>query len=393
MSTDVPQGILNTKFAAKITRRELVSHEELSQFSKLQPVRVISIILFDFFIVIATAAVCEHFFSPVAYILAVMIIGSRQVGIGTVALHEGVHRLVIRNRAINDIICRALARIVFVELLGTSYFAYRRSHLVHHRVTNTIADADFLECLEYYSRPRRQKIILLCLAFSGALFLFGIFIAIRSLSWQKIIESTAIIFLTIGALWMHSYVATLLVLYWIVPIATWGSFVNMVRHIAEHYPYEAYSRNKDTPPMFLTRDVVPTWFDSLFVTTRGVHYHLTHHLFPSVPFFNLKALHKRIAQTDDYRTYAHVTHGYHRVIAEIMKSKQVPWTVPEAPIPKAMPGLWREEGGRSGLLRLDIPAQTAGMVVVAQVCEPWQTQPELRWQVWPKSLVADLADI
>jgi hypothetical protein len=48
---------------------------------------------------------------------------------------------------------------------------------------------------------------------------------------------------------------------------------------------------------------------------------------------------------------------------------------------QAMPGLWREAGGLAGLVRLEIPAQTAGMVVVAKAGEPWQTHPELRWQV------------
>jgi hypothetical protein len=59
---------------------------------------------------------------------------------------------------------------------------------------------------------------------------------------------------------------------------------------------------------------------------------------------------------------------------------------------QAMPGLWREAGGLAGLVRLEIPALTAGMVVVAKAGEPWQTRPELRWQVWPDRLAPDVAD-
>jgi hypothetical protein len=55
-------------------------------------------------------------------------------------------------------------------------------------------------------------------------------------------------------------------------------------------------------------------------------------------------------------------------------------------IPNILPGLWRERGGLDGLVRLDTPAVTAGMVVVAKQNEPWQDQPELRWQVWPEDL-------
>lgn len=57
--------------------------------------------------------------------------------------------------------------------------------------------------------------------------------------------------------------------------------------------------------------------------------------------------------------------------------------------PKALSGLWREAGGLRGLVRLDAPAITDGMVVVAKANEPWEKQPELRWQVWPDLLESD----
>jgi hypothetical protein len=57
-------------------------------------------------------------------------------------------------------------------------------------------------------------------------------------------------------------------------------------------------------------------------------------------------------------------------------------------IPHSLPGLWRERGGLDGLVRLDTPAVTAGMVVVAKEDEPWRERPELRWQVWPDELEA-----
>lgn len=57
--------------------------------------------------------------------------------------------------------------------------------------------------------------------------------------------------------------------------------------------------------------------------------------------------------------------------------------------PSVLPGLWREDRGLTGLLRLDIPAVTPGMVVVAKRGEAWRTRPELRWQVWPDLLVPD----
>ncbi|RFO94632.1 hypothetical protein DIC66_22530 [Rhodoferax lacus] len=56
--------------------------------------------------------------------------------------------------------------------------------------------------------------------------------------------------------------------------------------------------------------------------------------------------------------------------------------------PNALPGRWHERGGLDDLVRLDVPAVTPGMVVVAKRGEPWQERPELRWQVWPDDLEA-----
>ena len=46
-----------------------------------------------------------------------------------------------------------------------------------------------------------------------------------------------------------------------------------------------------------------------------------------------------------------------------------------AQLPNALPGMWRERGGLDGLVRLDVAAVTAGMVVVAKQNEPWLEKP------------------
>lgn len=54
--------------------------------------------------------------------------------------------------------------------------------------------------------------------------------------------------------------------------------------------------------------------------------------------------------------------------------------------PHALPDLWREFGDGPILLRLDAPAATPGMVLVAPAGSAWQRRPELRWQAWPDDL-------
>lgn len=54
----------------------------------------------------------------------------------------------------------------------------------------------------------------------------------------------------------------------------------------------------------------------MFMVTRGVNYHLTHHLCPQVPFYNLPQLQRELSKSEIYQQYAHVTYGYHRFFLE-----------------------------------------------------------------------------
>lgn len=68
-----------------------------------------------------------------------------------------------------------------------------------------------------------------------------------------------------------------------------------------------------------------------------------------------------------------------------------PAAVQQGRHPRALPGVWRELGGLGDLVRLDVPAVTPGMVVVAKRAEDWQGRAELRWQTWPEDLVQQQA--
>ena len=39
---------------------------------------------------------------------------------------------------------------------------------------------------------------------------------------------------------LHQAPAVLVVLYWFVPLATWGLFINLIRALAEHYPGDEF---------------------------------------------------------------------------------------------------------------------------------------------------------
>lgn len=103
------------------------------------------------------------------------------------------------------------------------------------------------------------------------------------------------------------------VLYWVVPFVTWFQFINRIRTIAEH---NAVKKNA----LIGTRTTIATWFDKLFIVGfNHPNYHIEHHLYPSVPFYNLPKLHKLLIKDETFKSRAHITAGYHNVILECLK--------------------------------------------------------------------------
>tara|TARA_Y100000817_G_C16678138_1_gene464656 strand:- start:86 stop:709 length:624 start_codon:yes stop_codon:yes gene_type:complete len=91
---------------------------------------------------------------------------------------------------------------------------------------------------------------------------------------------------------------------WIVPYAMVLLPINRFRIIAEHFGVE-YNRELDH-----SRNVITNKIEEFIFAPHGANYHMLHHLFPSIPFYNLKALHDRLMNNKIYRKYGHHSAGY-----------------------------------------------------------------------------------
>jgi fatty acid desaturase len=100
-------------------------------------------------------------------------------------------------------------------------------------------------------------------------------------------------------------------LYWIVPMFTWLVLIMRIRSIAEHHAI-------DEPPTAypLTRTTQATWLERIFVAPKNVNFHVEHHFFPSVPFYNLPKLHAILMSKPEFREGAHITRSYWGVLEE-----------------------------------------------------------------------------
>lgn len=297
-----------------IDRRAMISPRRLAELSRLDTGRVLRTVAFDYAVIVAAVVISEWFWSPGVYLVAVLTIAARQIGTFSVALHDGAHRLIARDRDRND----RLARRLLMPSIALDLFEYRALHFDHHRHVNDRTDPDLHEFLSWYAVPPWRRILRLAGALVGLRFVVPLCRLIVLGKWPHRVLAIAIPGALVAGIVLPIQPLRIVALYWFVPLLTWGMFINLLRAVAEHYPPGTAARPADAPLVHLTRDIVPSMFDRAFVVTRDANYHLSHHLFPSVPFFRLPELHREIARSEPFRRRAHVTRGYHRVLCEVV---------------------------------------------------------------------------
>jgi fatty acid desaturase len=98
--------------------------------------------------VIAAAIFLAYLFNHIAgYVLAVLIVGTRQHALAVLA-HEGAHHHVIRHRRLND----ALTCVFCFWPLGVGLHGWRKFHFKHHRTVGTAADPELAIKQKYPGR-------------------------------------------------------------------------------------------------------------------------------------------------------------------------------------------------------------------------------------------------
>ena len=59
-----------------------------------------------------------------------------------------------------------------------------------------------------------------------------------------------------------------------------------------------------------TRTVKTNFLECFLIAPHNVGYHIEHHLYPGVPYYNLPKLHELLMETSTFKENAHLTQGY-----------------------------------------------------------------------------------
>ncbi len=243
----------------------------------------------------AAMALFVYWPNPLTFVIAIVLIGGRQLGLA-ILMHDAAHRALFKSTRLNDTV-----GVFFCGWpVGASLALYRPYHLSHHRHTQQKDDPDLVLSApfpitrqSFWRKMRRD--ILGVTGYQRRMEFFRMEMGSDPSAWQRwknlwraekyfLLTNLAIFAATALAGVWWAYFAL-----WLLPLLTWYQVISRIRNIAEH---AVVGDNDDR--LRNTRTTLTHWGMRMVVAPYWVNYHLEHHLFVFTPCWKLPAAHRML---------------------------------------------------------------------------------------------------
>jgi fatty acid desaturase len=314
--------------------RQLLTREEIRRLTRRSDARGWLAIGSAWGVILGTLFVLARWPHPVTFVLSVVVLGGRQLGLA-ILMHEAAHRTLFERRFLNDVVTDWLcARPIWNDVA-----LYRKHHMGHHKHTGTEGDPDLaLAPTEPITRAAlARKLARDLLGLTGikrvigqALMAFEVFeytvapdpkhrprdgrstgdylrAGVRnSIGFVLTNAALALALAAAGHLWVFSAWA-------LAYLTTFSAFIR-VRSLAEHACTE-----RTTDPFRNTRTTRAGLLARMTVAPFRVNFHLEHHLLVAVPWYRLPELHALLRERG---VVANAPPGYAEVLATVSAGPQ-----------------------------------------------------------------------
>lgn len=286
--------------------RSVASNELLKKYSELSrwksPLLCVVIYIFCIGLAWLGSSGSGWFFAP----FSVLIIAGLQNHL-SILLHEGAHFLIHPDRKTNDLVSDVFCAIPLLSLLRD----YRVFHLDHHKNTgDPILDPErplYKKVNYHYGTDSTKELIVLLLKDLSGLTTIPFLLGVKSYSLKmqkegKIGPITGkekllhiyiwgpVIFLAVYyQLWLHFFI------FWFLPLFAIMPFLLKVHAYGEHTGRHPESEFEKT----LTHHFDP--ITNFFYYPIKSGYHMDHHLFPRIPWYNMEGFRKELMKNEEYR--------------------------------------------------------------------------------------------
>lgn len=312
---------------------QYLSSEELKALSRPSRLQSWLVLGTDWLLIGATFALAALVPHPLVWAFCFLFMARHQLALA-ILMHEGSHRRLFDSVRWNDLICQwGCGAPLFFSL-----YSYQKLHAKHHREPLASDDPD-LSLIGGYPIPGRslaRKLMRDALGISYFKFIrYFIYMARRKAGTEKadadkakqgkslaqshggckmslqgvIVFMLSMNLLLFGALLLSGH-GWFYLFFWLLPMMTFLQVLLRIRGIAEH---AGYASNPDQRQNART---VVNPVQTFIFAPHNVNYHIEHHLYPAVPFYNLPRVHS-LLKAQDSLPAANLYTGYGAVIREL----------------------------------------------------------------------------
>jgi fatty acid desaturase len=300
---------------ARIDPKTIFTAPEWAKLTAHSHWRGIACILYAWAVIIAAGALVIYAPNPLTYILAVMLIGARQLGLAILE-HDAAHAGLHPNAKLNDWMAEWLCD----APIGGSLKRYRPYHLTHHKFTEQPEDPDLGLSRPFPVTPVSLRRKFLRDLTGQTFFKQRIQPTLKRLLAGKPSKPARVKDHPGRRFWLVNiaFIATSTALgcwwvwpaLWIVPMATWLPLVTRLRAMGEH---AMVGETRADDPFTHARTTLANPIERLLIAPFWVHYHCEHHMFMYVPCFRLAGVHRALAAKGLTQRMP-VTRGYSEVL-------------------------------------------------------------------------------
>lgn len=282
----------------------MLDGEQLKSLNELRPLKSALDLFLVWGTIISALIICHESYWFVPLMLPVL--ASRLHAL-TLLMHDGSHFLLHPNEKVNDVLSNFLCSFP----LGLSTEVYRKTHWKHHQFTQTMKDPNYviMQNEPAWNYPKSEEEI------RGLLIKDFLFVGMKD--HMKIIKDWQFL----PNLKLTSALEKKLFPVFVVTVVSivyftggWREFLILqagaflinpltrIRAMSEHAHFESEGTDKANKMMETPTINAGEW-ERFFLAPFNTNRHLEHHLYPTVPYYNLEKAHALLEKTAAYKHY------------------------------------------------------------------------------------------
>ena len=299
----------------RVDPKTIFSADEWRHLTSRSSLRGIWLVVHAWGTIAAAIAMVTVWPNPLTWLVAVMIVGTRQLGLA-ILMHEAAHGGLHGHQKINEFLGQWMCAVP----VGADLASYRAYHLKHHKFTQQPEDPDLtlsapfpiskdsffrkaIRDLTGQTFTKQRMPLLRALFTRSRQGDANANVSFISSGADKTLRFLAVNVLLFALCWLAGAGLWYLGV-WLFAMATWLPFVTRVRNIAEH---ACTSTGPD--PFSHARTTHANWMERALIAPYWVNFHAEHHLFMYLPCYRLPDAHRMLTDKG-YIQRVDVSPGY-----------------------------------------------------------------------------------